>query len=91
MIGMTLTPSEGIASLGVSLLLVAFALNLFGILARGSRTYQLMNAVGAGLACYASYRIDFFPFVILEGTWAVVAAVALTRASGGTATPAGSP
>ena len=33
----------------------------------------------AALAGYASYLIGFVPFVILEGTWAVVAAVALGR------------
>jgi len=27
----------------------------------------------------ASYLIGFMPFVVLEGTWAVVAAVALAR------------
>jgi len=35
--------------------------------------------LGAGLACYASWRIDFLPFVVLEGTWALVALAALLR------------
>jgi hypothetical protein len=30
-----------------------------------------LNTTGAGLAGYASYLIDYWPFVILEGTWDV--------------------
>jgi hypothetical protein len=76
-----MTLSDAIGSAGVALLLVAFFLNLFGLLAHQTRSYQMMNALGAGLACYASWRIDFLPFVVLEGTWAAVACVALARRS----------
>ena len=72
------TLPEMVGSTGVFLLLVAFFLNLFGRLAHTARTYQVMNAVGAGLSCYASFLIGFAPFVVLEGTWCVVAVVALT-------------
>lgn len=72
-----MSSSEWIGSLGVALLLAAFFLNLFGFLQRTSRTYQGMNAVGAGLSCYASVLIGFLPFVVLEGTWSLVAMVAL--------------
>jgi hypothetical protein len=72
------TASEAVGSLGVALLLGAFFANLCGFLDRGHRTYQSLNLVGAGLACWASWMIGFFPFVILEGAWAIVAAVALT-------------
>ena len=74
--------AEGIGSLGVALLLLAFALNLAGRLDRRSRLYQALNGVGAGLACYASWLIGFFPFVILEGVWALVAVAALARPAG---------
>jgi len=70
---------DAIGSVGVTLLLVAFVLNVFGVLQREARSYQLLNAVGGTLAGYASYLIGFFPFVILEGTWSVVAIVALLR------------
>lgn len=69
-----------IGSLGVALLLLAFVLNLLRWLSAESSLYSLLNLVGAGLAGYASYLIDFMPFVVLEGTWAVVAAVSLARA-----------
>jgi hypothetical protein len=64
---------------GVSLLLLAFFLNLFKFLRSESYPYLILNLVGAALACYSSYLINFMPFVLLEGTWAAVAAVALAR------------
>lgn len=70
-----------IGTAGVSLLLIAFFLNLFGILAKEHQSYALMNLLGAGMACYASVLIEFIPFVILEGTWAAVALFALIRPS----------
>jgi hypothetical protein len=68
-----------IGSAGVALLLVAFFLSLIKRLAQDSVAYTLLNLVGAALAGYASWLIGFIPFVVLEGTWAVVAAVALLR------------
>lgn len=64
---------------GVSLLLLAFFLNLFRLIRAEASGYIALNLVGAGLACYSSYLIDFMPFVLLEGCWAIVAAAALLR------------
>ena len=80
-----LTFTEAVGSAGVFLLLVAFFMNLIGRLSADSLTYVGLNLVGAGLACYASLLLDFLPFVVLEGTWAVVAAVALARIAAGRA------
>lgn len=74
-----LTFTEWVGSIGVFLLLIAFFMNLVGTLGAGSLAYVGLNLIGAGLACYASWLLDFFPFVVLEGTWAVVAALALGR------------
>jgi len=63
----------------VALLLLAFLLNLFNKLSQRSRTYALLNIVGAGLACYASYLIDYIPFVVLEGAWFLVAVAGLVK------------
>ena len=71
--------ADWIGSAGVAVLLVAFFLNLSGRLRRESRLYAGMNAVGAALACGASWLIGFVPFVVLEGTWAAFALVALLR------------
>lgn len=65
------------ASIGVFLLLLAFALNLTGKLERRSLTYQSLNIIGAALSCLAAVLITFWPFVVLEGCWAVVACVAM--------------
>ncbi len=66
-----------IATIGVALLLIAFFLNQFGFETRESWRYKILNAVGAGLSCYASYLIGFLPFVVLEAMWSLVAIAAL--------------
>jgi len=68
-----------VGSAGVALLLLAFFLNLLRYLRADGTVYLALNLVGAALACLSSYLIDFMPFVLLEGTWSVVAAVALGR------------
>ena len=68
-----------IGSAGVTLLLVAFFLNLVKVMRSDGWLYLAMNLAGASLACYSSYLIRFMPFVVLEGTWAGVAAIALAR------------
>jgi len=72
-----------IGSAGVALLLLAFLLQLMRVLRADGALYAALNLVGAALACYASYLIGFKPFVVLEGSWAFVAAVALVRALSG--------
>lgn len=64
---------ETIGTIGVALLLLAFALNLMGMLDRTSRGYLTMNLVGGVLACSASVLIGFIPFVVLEDFWSAVA------------------
>ncbi len=77
---MLLDAATVIGSSGVALLLLAFLLQLLRFVRADGAAYAALNLAGAGLACYCSYLIDFKPFVVLEGTWAVVAAVALARA-----------
>ncbi len=48
--------SDIIASIGVIILLIAFLLNLYKKLPAESKTYALLNFIGAGtFAAYASY------------------------------------
>jgi hypothetical protein len=68
-----------VGSLGVAILLIAFLLNLAKLLPQDGWLYLAMNVVGAALAAYSSYLIGFVPFVVLEGTWTVVTAVAIVR------------
>ncbi len=76
-----MTISDIFGSLGVALLLIAFFLNLFKIISSESKLYGVMNIIGAGLSCYASVLIGFIPFVILEATWAIVAAAGLIKSN----------
>jgi hypothetical protein len=41
--------------------------------------YPALNCIGAGLACYASWLIDYYPFVVLEGVWMLVSLFALLQ------------
>lgn len=81
--GAPLTSTDWLGAIGVAILLIAFVLNLAGRLSAAGRTYQAMNFVGAGLACAAAAMIPFIPFVVLEGTWSLVALVALITGRGG--------
>lgn len=68
---------------GVGLLLLAFVLNLTGMLKADSVPYLSLNLAGAALAGLSSWLIDFMPFVLLEGVWAVATLFALVRVLGG--------
>jgi hypothetical protein len=73
--------SSIIGSIGVSLLLIAFFMNLFRYVSQENRVYIILNIAGAGLSCYASVLIHYMPFVILEATWCLVALWALVKKS----------
>jgi hypothetical protein len=68
-----------IGSAGVSLLLLAFVLNVFKFMRSDGYAFSVLNLLGAALACYSSWLIAFMPFVVLEAVWAVVAAGAIVR------------
>ena len=72
--------SDWIGTIGVSLLLIAFALNIGGKLSATSKTYLLLNIAGAGLAGVSSYMINFWPFVVLESVWVIATVFALIKA-----------
>jgi hypothetical protein len=69
--------SDWIGFIGVSILLIAFFLNLSNKLHKDSLSYILMNIIGAGIACFASVMIHYLPFVVLEGSWTIVSVYAL--------------
>jgi hypothetical protein len=64
--------SDIIATAGVSILLLAFLLQILKIISMESNLYSLLNLVGAGLAGISAYMISFMPFVILESVWVLV-------------------
>jgi hypothetical protein len=71
--------SDWIGFAGVSILLVAFLLNLLGKLPVSTPAYSFLNFLGAGLACLASVMINYIPFVILEGVWTAVSFFSLIK------------
>ena len=81
--GPAMVPAMNVAdllgTLGVGLLLLAFVLDLLDWLEEDGSVYLVLNLIGAGLACTAAWLIGFVPFVVLEGCWALVSAVALLR------------
>jgi hypothetical protein len=70
-----------IGTIGVGLILLAYFCNTFNWISGKSKTFFLLNIVGAGLACYASYLIDYWPFVVLEGVWFLVSVLGLLKTS----------
>ena len=74
---MQLNLNDWIGFTGVAILLLAFLLNLLKKISSNSLPYIIMNIIGAGLACLASWLIDYIPFVILEATWTIVSIIAL--------------
>jgi hypothetical protein len=71
-----------IGSIGVGLILLAYFLNTFELMPKDGYLFFVMNIIGAGLACYASYLIGYLPFIILEGTWTLVSVIGLLRLQG---------
>ena len=63
-----------IGSVGVALLLLAYVLLQLKKMETNDLSYAVLNFIGAALAMWSSYLIKFIPFVILEGTWALVSA-----------------
>ncbi|MDF1543534.1 MAG: hypothetical protein P1R58_00365 [bacterium] len=62
-----------VGSLGVAILLVAFALNMMGKLSEQEKPYLTMNIIGALLAAYYAWAGGAIPFLILEVVWALAA------------------
>lgn len=68
-----------IGTIGVGIILLAYFLNMFSYIQNNGKLFYLLNIIGASIACFASYLINYIPFVILEGTWALVSVVGLVK------------
>lgn len=71
--------TDWIGATGVTILLVAYFLNLMNKVSQQDLSYILMNFVGAALACCASILLRYMPFIILEGAWTLVSLIALIK------------
>lgn len=74
-----MTYTDIISTIGVSLILLAFFLNTFKYISDNGKLYFILNIIGGAFACYGSVLLNSLPFIILEGTWSVVALVGLIK------------
>ncbi|HEY1063290.1 MAG TPA: hypothetical protein VGE44_16455 [Daejeonella sp.] len=74
-----MSTSDLLASAGVSLLLIAFYLNLKKLISTDSKWYSTLNLSGAALCGYSSYLVQFYPFVFLNAVWAIAALISLFK------------
>jgi hypothetical protein len=74
-----MTRADITGTLGVSLLLIAFLLQILKVVKSDSPVYSLLNVLGAGLAGYSSYLLNFLPFIVLESFWVLVSLFSLYK------------
>lgn len=74
-----MTTTDVIGFIGVTILLIAYFLNMTNKIEKDSLVYLQMNFIGAGLACLASVLMKYLPFIILEGCWTIVSAFGLLK------------
>jgi len=74
-----MTATDSIGFIGVTILLIAYFLNLTDKIGKDSLVYLQMNFFGAGLACFASVLMNYWPFIILEGSWTLVSAFGILK------------
>jgi hypothetical protein len=68
-----------IGAIGVGITLIAYFLSVFSIIQRDGALFYWMNILGSGIACFASILIQFWPFIILEGTWVIISIIGLLK------------
>lgn len=74
-----MSTSDILATAGVTILLVAFLLQILKVISVESNSYSLMNLIGAALAGISAWMINFMPFVVLESVWVLVSIFNLVK------------
>lgn len=64
---------------GVFLILLAYILNELDKITNKNLLFILSNLIGASIACLASILLNYIPFIILEGVWALVSLNSLVK------------
>ncbi len=72
-----MTFTDLIGTIGVTILLIAYFLNLIHKIKNDSLIYLILNFAGAAIACLASILLKYWPFIILEGCWTIVSAAGI--------------
>lgn len=74
-----MSATNWIATAGVTILLIAFFLNIAGKLSATDKRYASLNLLGGTLSAYASWLAGIYPFVILNIIWSFTAFIFLLR------------
>lgn len=74
-----MSAADIIGSIGVLILLLAYFLSITNRLEAESKPYLILNIIGAGLAGFSSYLINYYPFVVLEIIWVGVSLFTLLK------------
>ncbi len=68
---------DWVGFVGVFQILLAYILNVSGIVSKKDLSFILLNLIGASVACLASVLMNYWPFILLEGIWAFVSLISL--------------
>jgi len=68
-----------VSVLGALLILAAYAANQLALIDRRHRIYHAMNLAGAAILTVIALEAQQWGFVLLEGTWALLAIPPLIR------------
>ena len=71
-----------LGTIGVTLLLLAYFLHGRNIISHKGIIYITLNFSGAVIACISSLLLQFYPFVVLEGIWAIVSLLPFIKRRG---------
>jgi hypothetical protein len=74
-----MTYNDLIGFIGVGVTLFAYFLATVKLIKKDGKLFYVLNAVGAAMACYASLLINYWPFVILEGSWTLISIYGLMQ------------
>ena len=73
-----MTITDWIGFLGVFQILLAYFLNVFGMIKNHGLLFILLNLIGSMMACLASVLLNYWPFII-EGAWAIISLISLIK------------
>lgn len=78
---MTTDVANSVASVGVFILLFAYFMQLAKVISTEGMFYLGLNVVGGAIAATSSYFLNVTAFVVLEGTWSLMALYFLVKLS----------
>lgn len=71
--------TDWLGFIGVALILLAYILNVTNKVTNTSYIFIILNLIGASIACVASILLEYMPFVLLEGIWALISLISLFK------------